>query len=180
MCHCFHACVCSGHIPHHKCCSVYVISSVQFAFHTTQLHTTLNVFTSFRHITPKDFTSHHLSCHAIPHHTIPHDTTIAQHSTSCYYIPHVPRHISQTFNVATHLTSDHHILHLTSHCTTVCLPPPFHTTTSQSTTYTTSHQSTSRTIPHPQLFHNTPTFNITAHFTPHRIPHLDFTSHHHI
>ena len=47
-------------------------------------------------------------------------------------------------------------------------------------------QSTAHTIPHTQLFHTTPTFNIIAHFTPHHIPyhvtppHLDFTSHHHI
>jgi len=47
-------------------------------------------------------------------------------------------------------------------------------------------QSTSHTIPHPQLFHTTPTFNITAYFTPHHIPHritpqnLDFTSHHYV
>ena len=43
-------------------------------------------------------------------------------------------------------------------------------------------QSTSHTIPHPQLFHTTPTFNITAHFTPHHIPHritLQSVSHHH-
>ena len=75
---------------------------------------------------------------------------------------------SQTFNVATHLTSDHHILNLTSHYTAVCRPPPFHTTTSQP-------QPTSLTIPHTQLFHTTPTFNIsTFHTIPHRItpPHL--------
>ena len=33
-------CVCSGHIPHHKCCSVYVISRVQIAFHITLLNST--------------------------------------------------------------------------------------------------------------------------------------------
>ena len=164
MCHWFRACVCSGHIPHHKCCSVYVTRGVQIAFHIT-LHTTLNVFT---HIIPS-LTSHHLSRHCIPHHTIPRHTTIAQHFTSHYCIPHVPRHISQTFSVAKHPTSNHHILHLTSHYTTVCLPPPsFHTTTSQSTTYSTSHmqpQSTSHAIPHPQLVHTTHKFNIGAHHT---------------
>ena len=41
--------------------------------------------------------------------------------------------------------------------------------------------STSHTIPHPQLFHTTPTAYFTPH-VPHRItpPCLDFTSHHHI
>ena len=134
--------------------------------------------TSFHHTTPNDFTSRHLSHHTIPQHTIPHHTTIAQHSTSHYYIPHVPHHISQTFNVTTHTASDHHILHLTCY-TTVCLPPPFHTTTSQSTTYSTYSHSPHLTpfhthnysTPHPQLVHTTPTFNITAHFTPHHIPH---------
>ena len=82
---------------------------------------------------------------------------------------HVPCHIWQTFNVATHLASDHHILHLASHYTAVCIPSPFHTTTSQSTTYSTSHShSPHRTIPHPQRLHTTPTFNITVYFTPHQ------------
>ena len=81
--------------------------------------------------------------------------------------------ISRTFDVATHLTSDHRILHLTSHNTAVCLPPPFHTTTSQSTCST----STSHTIPYTQLFHTTPTFSIIAYFTQHHTPHL---LHHHI
>ena len=58
---------CSDHIPHRKCCSVYVISRVQIAFHSTPLHTTWNVFTP--HIIPSHhakrfyitppFTSHH-------------------------------------------------------------------------------------------------------------------------
>ena len=82
---------------------------------------------------------------------------------------HVPCHIWKTFNVATHLASDHHILHLASHYTAVCIPSPFHTTTSQSTTYSTSHShSPHRTIPHPQRLHTTPTFNITVYFTPHQ------------
>ena len=168
VCHWFRACVCSGHIPHHKCCSVYVISRVEIAFHTAQHH--IKHF----HITHHFITSYHLSRHIIPHHTIPHRTTIVQHSTSHYYIPHVPHHISQTFNVTTHLTSDHHILHLKSHYTAVCLTPPFHTTTDTSKHnifHITQTQSTSHTIPRPQLFHTTPTFNISAHFIPHHIPH---------
>ena len=157
---------------------------MHFTAHNSTPHhiNTFSHHTSFHPTShQKGFTSHHLSCHTIPHHTIPHHTTIAQHSTSHYYIPHVHA-TSQTFNVATHLTSDHHILHLTSHYTAVCLTPPFHTTTSQSTCFT-SHSHSH----HPaQLFHTTPTFNITAHFTPHHIPHriipphLDFTSHYHI
>ena len=134
MCHWFRAtCVCSGHIPHHRCCSVYVISRVQFAFHITLLGSTPQTFShhiSFHPITRKDFTSHHLSCRTIPHHTIPHHTTIAQHSTSHYYIPvfHTTsrRH---WVNVATHLASDHHILHNTAVClgTTISQHVPHHT-----------------------------------------------------
>ena len=90
---------------------MYVISRVQIAFHTTRLHITLNVFT----------------LHIPSHHTTFHDThrsTSHHHCTFhiAYYI-HVPRHISQTFNVATHLASDHYILHLASHYTSVCIPP---------------------------------------------------------
>ena len=33
VCYWFDACVCSGRIPHHKCCSVYVISRVKIALH---------------------------------------------------------------------------------------------------------------------------------------------------
>ena len=134
MCHWFRAtCVCSGHIPHHRCCSVYVISRVQFAFHITLLGSTPQTFShhiSFHPITRKDFTSHHLSCRTIPHHTIPHHTTIAQHSTSHYYISvfHTTsrRH---WVNVATHLASDHHILHNTAVClgTTISQHVPHHT-----------------------------------------------------
>ena len=40
VCHWFHACVCTGHIPHHECCSVYVISRTQIAFHITLLNST--------------------------------------------------------------------------------------------------------------------------------------------
>ena len=114
---------------------------------------------------PKDFTPHHLSRHTIPHHT-----TIAQHSTSHYYIPHVLRHISQTFNVATHLISDHHILHLRSHYTAVCLGTTikhhhiskhmFHITHSPHLTpfhihnYSTPHlHSASQHISHHTIFH---------------------------
>ena len=96
-------------------------------------------------------------------HNIPHHITT-------YHMFHA---ISRTFNVATHLTSDHRILHLTSHNTAVCLPPPFHTTTSQSTCST----STSHTIPYTRLFHTTPTFSIVAYFTHHHTPHA---LHHHI
>ena len=45
--------------------------------------------------------------------------------------------------------------------------PPFHTTTSRSTRSTSHRRSTSYTIPYPQLFHTTPTFNITPYSTSH-------------
>ena len=86
--HWFRARVCSGHIPHHRCCSVYVISRVQIAFHTTQLHTTLNVFTS--HIIPAHhtkrfcitppFTSHHFT----PHHSTSQALQYAEHKFVFY------------------------------------------------------------------------------------------------
>ena len=94
-------------------------------------------------------------------------------------MPHVPRHISQTdINVGTNLTSDHHILHLTSHYTAVCLPPPFHTT------YHTATVHISHIIPHPQLFHTTPTlvqhhstFPTTIYSTSHYTTISDITTH---
>ena len=94
-------------------------------------------------------------------------------------IPHVPCHISQTpratiFYIWHHITpqsASHH--HFTPpHLKAQHIPHHSH--------------SLHHTIPHPQLFHTTPTFNITAHFTLHSIPHhntpphLDFTSPHHI
>ena len=161
--------MCSGHIPHHRCCSVYVISRVQIAFHITLLNSTpqstFSHHTSFHHITPKDFTSHHLSCHTIPHHT-----TIAQLHITLLHTT-VPRHISQTVNVATHPISDYHILHLRRY-TAVCLGTTIsHYHISKHMFHIAQPQSTSHTIPHPQLFHTTPTFNITAYFTPPHIPH---------
>ena len=152
------SCVCSGYIPHHKSCSVYVISRVQIAFHITH-----------HSITPHQKILHHATFHVTPFHITPPLHRIPHHITT-YHMFHA---ISRTFNVATHLTSDHRILHLTSHNTAVCLPPPFHTTTSQSTCST----STSHTIPYTQLFHTTPTFSIIAYFTPHHTPHA---LHHHI
>ena len=43
--------------------------------------------------------------------------------------------------------------------------------------HTDSPHLTRAAIPYPQLFHTTPTFNITAYFTPHHIPHR-ITPHH--
>ena len=105
--------MCSGLIPHHKCCSIYVICRVQIAFHTTRLHIALNVFSSpiipshnsKRFYFTPTFTSHH---------SPPHHSTSYHHCTSFSHHPttyHIPRHISQTFNVTTRLASDHHILH---------------------------------------------------------------------
>ena len=169
--------MCSSHIPHHRSCSVYVISRNCISHHTTQLHTTLNVFTS--HIIPCQKILHHTTFHVTlfhitpPLHNIPHHITTYQCS-----IPHL--------SVATHLTSDHHILHLRSHYTAVCLGNTISHHILKHKFHITQPQSTSHTIPHPQLFHTTPTFNITAYFTPQHVPHritpprLDFTSHHHI
>ena len=141
------SCVCvssSGHILHHKCCSVHVISRVQIAFHAS--HHIKHFHSTHHSITANlDFTSHHHSREShhstshgpfqLHHITIAHchitraiPATSHHHCTSHYYIPHIPRHISQTFNVATHLASDHRILHPTSLYTVVCHSPPFHTT----------------------------------------------------
>ena len=182
---CVCVCVCSGHIPHHKCCSVYVLSRVQFAFHTTQFHTTLNIFKSHiipshhtkRFYTTPPFTSHHSTppFHITPPlHNIPHHITTYRmfHATSLRHL--MSQHISPRttiFYIWHHITpqsASHH--HFT--------PPHL------KAQHSTSHKhSPHRTIPDPQLFHTTPTFNTTAHFTPHHIPHripphLDFTSSH--
>ena len=105
---------------------------------------------------------HHTTFHTTPPlHNIPHHINTYQFST-----PHL------TVDVATHLTSDRHILRQRSHDTAVCLGTTFHTTTSLSTTCSTSQQqSTSRTIPHPHhihiqhhsIFHTTP--YSTLHYT---------------
>ena len=178
----------------HKCCSVYVISRVQIAFHT-KLHTTINVFTS--HIISSHRTERflHITFHVTPFHTTPFHishTTIAQHSTSHYYIPHVPRHISQAaFIVATDLTSDHHILHnitpqsashhhITPHLEAQHVPhlTPFHTR-NYSTPHphsTSQHRSSHHTIFHIALhhhiliLHHTTTSDITTHRL--HFPHL--------
>ena len=164
------SCVCSGYIPHHKCCSVYVISRVKIAFHITLTpHQIKRFHITYHYITPKDFT-HHLSRHTIPHHTI------AQHSISHYYIPHVPCHISQTFNVATHLTSDHHILHLRSHYTAVCLGTTIshhHISTEAHAVphHTDSPHLTRVAIPYPQLFATPHPHSTSQHISHHHIPH---------
>ena len=160
------SCVCSGYIPHHKCCSVYVTPHQIKRFHIT-----------YHYITPKDFT-HHLSRHTIPYHTtiaqLRHSTS--QHSTSHYYIPHVPCHISQTFNVATHLTSDHHILHLRSHYTAVCLGTTIshhHISTEAHAVphHTDSPHLTRVAIPYPQLFATPHPHSTSQHISHHHIPH---------
>ena len=101
-CHCFRACVCSGHISHHKCCSIYVISRVQIAFHTTQLRTTLNVFT--RHIIPSHHTKRfYITLPFTSHHSTPHHST-SYHSTS--------HHHCTTFHIT--LVTTYHMFHGTS------------------------------------------------------------------
>ena len=168
-------CVCSGHIPHHRCCSVYVISTVQIAFRTTshhikRFHITHHSITSYQkilhrtifHITPFHTTPFHIKP---PLHNIPHHITTY----------HMFNATSQTFNVATYLALDHHILHLISHYTTVCLPPPCHTTTSRAQhniphhTVHISHHSTPTAIPHHTHIQHHSTFHTIFHITP---PHL--------
>ena len=150
--------MCSGHIPHHRCCSVYVISRVQIAFHITLLNSTpgtLNVFTSC--IIP----SHHIKTFYITppfmsHHSTPH------HHCTTFHITYSTSHL--TVNVATHLTSDHHIStsEITLHCSLLRHTTISHHISKHNTFHITQLQSTSHTIPQPQLFHTTPTFNITA------------------
>ena len=139
--------MCSGHIPHHKCCSVYVCSRVQIEIHITLLNTTLNVFTP--HIIP----SHHLSRHTTPPlHNIPHHITT-------YRMFHA------TFNVATHLTSDHHILSV-SDITPQSASHHHFTPPHIKAQHSTSHS------PHPQLYHTTLTFSISQHISHHTIFHI--------
>ena len=169
-CHCFRAsvCVCSGHIPHHKCCSVYVLRRVQFAFHTTQFSHHIKHF----HITHHSITSHqkilhHTTFHVTPFHTTPFHITPPLHN--------IPHHIT-TYRMF-HATSLRHLMsQRISPRTTIfyiwhhSLPPTTisHHHISKHNIFFTSHShSPHRTIPHPQLFHTTPTFNTTAHFTPH-------------
>ena len=166
-------CVCSGHIPHHRCCSVYVISRVQIAFHITLLNSTpgtLNVFTSC--IIP----SHHIKTFYITppfmsHHSTPH------HHCTTFHITYSTSHL--TVNVATHLTSDHHILHLRSHYTAVCFgTPPFHTT-SQSTTRSTSHSHSPHLTPfHSHNYSTPPPHSTSQHNSHHNTFHIAL--HHHI
>ena len=75
-CHCFRACVCSGHISHHKCCSIYVISRVQ---HCISHHSTPHHIKRF-HATHHSITSHQKILHHTTFHVTPFHTTIA-HST---------------------------------------------------------------------------------------------------
>ena len=79
-------CVSSGHILHHKCCSVHVISRVPIAFHASQLLATLNFFTA--HIIPshQTYILHHTTFHVS--HTIPHHTGHSSHITPPLHIPH--------------------------------------------------------------------------------------------
>ena len=167
MCHWFRACVVGF--------KLHFTSHYPTPHHIKRFHITHHSIT----LTPKDFTSHHLSCHTIPHHTTSHHHCTTFHITLLY--TNVPRHIS--VNVATYLASDHHILHLTSHYTAVCLGTTIsHHISKQNMFHITatvhiSHHSTSPTIPHHthiphhSIFHTTVTFHIALHMILH---------HHHI
>ena len=169
-------CVCSGNIPHHKCCSVYGISRVEIAFHTTQLHTTLNIFTSHIissrhttfHVTPFHTTPFHI---APPLYNIPHHITAYHmfHTTSHRHL--MSQHISPRttiFYVWHHITpqsASHH--HFT---------PPL---TSQSTTYSTSHSHSPHLTPFHVHNYSTPHPHSTSqHISYHTVFHIAL--HHHI
>ena len=171
--------------------SCVCVKRVQIALCITLLSSTPHVFTSHNipshnakrfYITPP-FTSHH----STPPHTILHHTTIAQHSTSHYYIP-MSHATSRTLCWNTSHLGPPYFQYLRSHYTAVCLGTTISRHhISKHMFHITQPQSTSRAIPHPQLLHTTPTsFSNTAYFTPHHFPHpitpphLDFTSHHHV
>ena len=92
-CHCFRACVCSGHIPHHNSdnhivhmTSHYTAVCLPLPFHTTTKH---NMF----HITQPQSTSHnystplpHSTSQHISHHTIFHITPPDLDFTSHHHI----------------------------------------------------------------------------------------------
>ena len=121
------------------------------------------------HSMPKDFTSHHLSCHTIPHHT-----TIAQHSTSHYYIP-MSHATSRTLCWNTSHLGPPYFQYLRSHYTAVCLGTTisrhhiskhmFHIHISHHPIYTTIPHHTH--IQHHSIFHTTPysTFITPPHLT---------------
>ena len=175
VCHCFCACVCSGHIPNHWCCSVYVISRVRITFHITLTPHHIKRFHITHSVTSHQKILHHTTFHVTPFHTTPFHITpplhnIPHHITTYQCFCHATSRRQLMF--ATHLTSDHHILHLRSRYTAVCLGTTIsHHHISKHMFHITKPQSTSHTIPHPQLFYTTPTFNITAYFTPQHIPH---------
>ena len=166
VCHWFRVCVCVCVFRPHstsQCCSVYVISRVQIAFHITLLNSTpgtLNVFTS-RIIPSHQNILHRTTFHVTPFHTTPFHITPPLHN-----IPHhIPRFHATSHRqlMLQHISPQTTIFYIWDHITLQSASaPPFHTTTSQSTFHITQPQSTSHTIPPPQQLHITPTFNITA------------------
>ena len=122
-----------------------------------------------------------------------HHTTIAQHSILRYYIPHVPRHISQTFNVATTIfyiwpritpqsASHHHFTlphlkaqHITQ-CTSRTIPHWTSQHISQHYNYSTSHHHSLHQ--HCIIFHIWRHNNYTAHCICHILHHHNSTPPH--
>ena len=92
-------------------------------------------------------------------------------------MPHVPRHIS---DISCCNTSHLGPLYSTSDTLHHSLPPTtisHHHFSKRDIIHITRLQSTSHTIPHPQLFHTIPTFNIsTFHTTPYSRSHYTTTS----
>ena len=149
VCHCFRACVCSGHIPHHKCCSVYVISRVQIVFYTTPHH--IKRFHTTRHsIKSHQKILHHTTFHVAPFHITPplHVSHSVLHTTCS--TPHLADiECRNTWRLGLpHSTSD-----ITLH--RYFTPPHLKATVHI------SHHSTSRSI----LHHTHVTFNISTFHT---------------
>ena len=145
------------------------------------------------HITSHYSTPHHIKrFHIIPSH----------HTKRFYFTPPSTSHHSTSplHNIPHHVTT-YHMFHATSHRhlmsqhvsprttifyiwhritnTAVCLPPPFHTTTSRSTTYSTSHSHSPHLAPFHIHNYTTPhPHSASQHISHHTIFHI--TLHHHI
>ena len=140
--------MCSGHIPHHKCCSAYVISRVQIAFHIAPYFT---------------YTSHHISHRTIIHIKSLHHIS-AHHSTSRPQIPPRTTPCTSPHSNITHHTIPQHtfqgIPHI-PHCISTIIP--HHTMSNMASNHSASHLHHST----PYSPCTTPSFHIASpHFTP--------------
>ena len=164
--------VCSGQIPHHKCCSIYVICRVQIAFHTTRLHIALNVFSSpiipshnsKRFYFTPTFTSHH----STPHHSTSHHHCTTFHITLLHTTcstPHLGHLMLQQSHLGPPYSTSDITLHRSLPHTTIShyhiSKHMFHITQPQSPSRTTIPHHTH--IQHHSTFHTTP--YSTSHYT---------------